>query len=453
MNRAAVAWAQHLRRMISGDGLRAQLLRGGVGSIGIKVGQMSLALGLAILLARVLGPKGFGIYSYALTLVMMAAMPVYAGLVTLLTREIAAAQQRKDWSLVRGLLRRAQQGVILYSLFIIGLGAGGVILLQERFDNAEVVTFIAALVLFPITALVHANGGILRGFRRVLAAQIPDQILRQLLLIILVGAAALATGDAVSPQLAMELHVAASAIALIVGIVWLSLVRPERSRTEQCRFETRSWFVALLPLTFIGGMQLINNQFDILMLGPLAGAESVGIYRVAMQGATIVAFALTAVNMVIGPYIARLYAAEEHQRLQRMVTLSAQVILGLAIPVAGVFIFFGGPILGWIFGQAYTDGEMALAILCTGQLVNAAVGSVGLVLNMTGHERDTALGVAIAAVLNIVLNLMLIPLYGIEGAAAATAISTVVWNVLLAQRVFARTGLISFAIPLGHRVG
>jgi len=430
-------------------GLGAEIARGAAGSLGIKVGQTILALGLAVLLARVLGPEGFGVYSYAQALIMVAALPVEAGIATLLTREIAAGQQRGDWGLVRGLLRRPNQGVLGYGLLVMAGGAGALVVLDGRLDSSGVATLSLALLLFPLLALVRLNAGMLRVLRHVLAAQIPDQILRQLLLILFVGGA-LFLADEATPQLAMGLHALAAGLALVLGLVWIARVLPSEIRSEPPRYEMRAWLSALLPLTLIGGMQVINNQFDILMLGPLAGAESVGIYRVAVQGATLVAFALTAVNMVIGPHIARLYSAGDQQRLQRMVSLSAQAILGLAIPAAGIFILFGGPILGWLFGEAYSDGGLALAILCAGQLVNAAMGSVGLILNMTGHERDTALGVGVAAALNVVLNLVLIPPFGIEGAAVATAISTTVWNVLLAQRVYARTGLISFVIPVGR---
>jgi len=431
-------------------GLGAEIARGAVVSFGVRIGQTALALGLAILLARILGPEGFGIYSYALTLLMVLSLPVQAGLATLLTREIAAGQQRQEWGLVRGLVRRAWQGVLLYGLVVMLVGASVLFLFAGGLAGTETATVAVAFLLFPLLALIRLSSGVLRGFRHVLAAQLPDQILRQLLLVVFVGGVLLVSEN-VTPPLAMGLHSLAALLALLVGLIWIARVVPGEVRTEPPRYEMRAWLSALMPLTLIGGMQVINGQFDILMLGPLAGAESVGIYRVAVQGATVVAFALTAVNMVIGPHIARLHSAGDHQRLQRVVSLSARAILALAMPAAGGFILFGGPILGWLFGEPYSHGGTALAVLCAGQLVNAAMGSVGLILNMTGHERDTALGVSVAAALNVVLNLVLIPLYGIEGAAAATAISMTVWNVWLAQRVYARTGLVSFAIPLGRK--
>jgi O-antigen/teichoic acid export membrane protein len=193
-------------------------------------------------------------------------------------------------------------------------------------------------------------------------------------------------------------------------------------------------------------MQIINNQTDIVMLGFFTTAEEVGVYRIAAHGAQLVAFTLGAINMVISPHIARLYKAGNREQLQHMLTWSARLILASALPVALAFTLFGDLILGFMFGAEFTGGYWTLVILCGGQLVNAAMGSVAFILNMTGHERDSALGIGVAAGVNVLLNLALIPPFGIEGAAAATATSLTIWNIILARRVFQRTGLVSTAI-------
>jgi O-antigen/teichoic acid export membrane protein len=69
------------------------------------------------------------------------------------------------------------------------------------------------------------------------------------------------------------------------------------------------------------------------------------------------------------------------------------------------------------------------------------MGPVGVVLIMTGHERDAALAIGVSAVLNLILNAILIPGWGMEGAAVATAASTVVWNILMAIALYQRSGI------------
>ncbi len=138
-------------------------------------------------------------------------------------------------------------------------------------------------------------------------------------------------------------------------------------------------------------------------------------------------------------------------RLQRLVTQSARAILALAVPITLVFVLFGEQFLALAFGPDYAAGHTALAILAIGQLVNAGMGSVGVLLNMTGHERDTMRGVAIAAVANVLLSLVLIPLFSTVGAAVATAASPIIWNILLRRAVTRRIQIETMAFGPIHR--
>ena len=122
------------------------------------------------------------------------------------------------------------------------------------------------------------------------------------------------------------------------------------------------------------------------------------------------------------------------------------MVFATAFPVAVLFWFYGKEIVNLVFGSEFREAYTPLVILSLGQLVSAFAGSVGFILNMTGHERDTAVGVTIAAAVNIVLNWLLIPRYQAVGAAWATGVSLAVWNVLLIHAVYRRTGLQSTAL-------
>ena len=99
-----------------------------------------------------------------------------------------------------------------------------------------------------------------------------------------------------------------------------------------------------------------------------------------------------------------------------------------------------------LFGEPFAVAYLPLVILLCGQLVNAATGSAGPLLNMTGHERDTARGVAVGAGVSVVLNLLLVPPFGLYGTAAATAASLATWNILLWFAVRRRLGVDSSAV-------
>lgn len=410
----------------------------------LKVAFVGLSLAVTVLLARILGPESYGVYAFAFAVVMLLAIPVQAGLPTLLVREVARYEESGSRALMRGLVRRANQAVAGLALAI-GLAAAAVsVLFGDRLSAEQARTFAWALALLPLIGLGNVRGAVLRGLRRVVQGQLPEQIVRPGLFVAALGAF-LVLGRELTSSLAMALHAGAALLAFLVGALLLIRALPGEVRRARPAYRTRSWLGSLMPLTLLSGIQLVNSQADIVLLGVLASPEDVGVYRVATQAALLVIFALTAVNLVLAPHLARAYSARDRAELQNLATWSARIVLVTALPVAVALIAFGRPILSLVFGDAYTAGAGALAILCIGQLTNAAAGSVGLILNMTGHEQDTVRGVALAAVINVVLNVALIPPFGIEGAAVATAVSLATWNVVLFRKVRGRVGIISTA--------
>jgi len=121
------------------------------------------------------------------------------------------------------------------------------------------------------------------------------------------------------------------------------------------------------------------------------------------------------------------------------------VVLAFNLVLTILFVALGRSFFNLVFGPEYDASYVPLLILLAGQMVNSAAGSVGFLLNMTGHERETARGMAVAATLNVVLNLLLTPLWGVQGAAIATAVSMIAWNALLWWAVHQRLGISSLA--------
>jgi O-antigen/teichoic acid export membrane protein len=248
------------------------------------------------------------------------------------------------------------------------------------------------------------------------------------------------------PNIAMALRFIATIIAFIVGGWMLMSQLPTEARQTNARFDTRNWIRSAFPLLLLGGMVIINTQTDIIMLAAIQGTQSAGVYQAVARGAELVAFSLFVINIVIQPTVSQLYAAGDIVRLQRVITVAARGAFGLALPIALILSFFGKSLLGFVFGNEFERGATGLIILCGGQVVVAAMGSVRSILNMTGHEKDSAIGMTIGAVTNVILNAILIPYWDINGAAMATGISFIVSNVILALRVKQQLGLNSTAL-------
>lgn len=424
------------------DTLRGRLTRGATGSFALKISATGLSFVVSVLLARFLGAEGYGIYAYALAWANLLGVLATLGLDRLLTREVAAYQTRSEWGLMRGLLQRANQAVLLVSL---GLALGAAVVAALVFEGLMLSTFWLALVLLPLVALTNLRQAAMRGLHRVVLGQLPEFLVRPLLLILLVVGAYLALEGKFTASWAMGMHVVAAGAAFLMGAIMLIKYLPQTIKMASTTYQTRWWAQSALYLLAISAMSVINDRTPTLMLGAMKGTEAVGVYAVAYRGASLVSFVLFAINAILAPTIASLYASQEMQRLQRIITKSARLILALSLPIALGLLVFGDWLL-LLFGPEFVQGRVALSIMSLGYLVNAAMGSVGFLLTMTGHERDVAIGIGLSAVMSVALNALLIPQWSTEGAALATALCMAFWNLLLAVRVRKRLGIYPTAL-------
>jgi O-antigen/teichoic acid export membrane protein len=197
---------------------------------------------------------------------------------------------------------------------------------------------------------------------------------------------------------------------------------------------------SMLPLLIVSGVTAVSGQIPVLMLGAMRDAEAAGILTVAKRLADLTTFPSLALNVVLTPALASMWATGDAWGLQRAVTSCARWVTLLSLPPALVLILFGGTLLQ-LFGQPFVGGWAAMSLLCAGQIVNMSAGSVGLLLLMTGHESKVAFVSVACAALNFALCALLIPLWGMNGAAVGACFSLVAWNLWLAWRVWRLLGI------------
>ncbi|MEX1197409.1 MAG: oligosaccharide flippase family protein [Pseudohongiellaceae bacterium] len=428
-----------------GGALSRQLLRGATGMAGLNAIKILLTLLTGVVLARVLGPEDYGVYVFILSLVTVLGLPTSAGLPVLVLRETARNQLTGHWGKLHGLLRSANGFVCAVSI-LIALGVFALLSWTPLGDQSDgTATLLWGLWLLPLAAFGSIRGATLRGLRKVVAGQLPEQLIKpatQLLLLLFVMFA----GASLTPELAMQLNVISALAAFGVGAWLLWVYLPGTVREAVPEYEFRPWLHSLLPFSMIAGMKVLDSQLIILLLGGLSTAENVGLYRVAAQGAALVTFGMTAVNMVMSPHVARLYQQGDLESLQRLVALATRTAFLIAFPVALLLIVFGRPLITLVFGAEYSEAALPLAILCCGQLFNVAVGSVGVILNMAGHERESLKAFAVAVLVSVVLAVILVPVLKSTGGAIAAACSLLVWNTMMSRSVLRHVGVKAFIV-------
>lgn len=429
--------------------LGAMLVRRATGSLGLKIANSGLTFVLAVLLARVLGAAEYGVYTYTMSWIRLLIIFAILGQGRLLTRNMAIYLGDSDWGRMRGLLTWTNRATLIASV-LIALVAGTVAFFLVQDNPALLTALLVAFLLLPLLALTRLRQAALTGMHHIVTGQIPDLLVQPLLFIMLVSAIAFLSAIELTAIGALWLNVIATAVAFLLGAGLLFQRIPDGTRATTPVYDGRAWILAAIPLLLADATHVINSRVDSIMLGTLQGTAEVGIYSAATRGAELITFGLIAVNTTLAPTIASLYARGETQRLQRILTNGARAVLLFSVLVGAALILFGQWFLA-LFGPEFVAGYSALVILSVGRIINASTGSVANVLVMTGHERTVALGVGLGSVLNIILNLTLIPRYGLNGAAIATASSMILWNLVLVVVAKRTVGLNTTAFRFRRR--
>lgn len=410
--------------------MSGNLLRGGAFSLISKLAEAVLSLAVVCLLALLLGAEGFGVYSFVIAIVSLISLPTRFGLPQLIVKETARGAASEQWSAVAGIWQwsvRASLGVAVAS------GAVVVLLVTSLDGIAGQIgpTLLIGLLLIPTLSLIALKSAMLRGLHHVGAANVTGLLVQPTVLICFLAFWTWGLAETAGPEAAMIMTVVAAMFALFVVAIAQSIKRPPAVSRAKPSYMPRSWIGTAWPMALTQGAHQISRYTDLLVLGILAGMIDAGIYRIATQGAMLISLGMRALGLSTAPDFARLHESGLSSELQLVIRRSAQAGLGFALAATVGFATLGHPFLGKVFGEEFEAAWIPLLILSGGHLVSTALGPTGLVLNMTGHERAVTRAVGIATGCNVALNLVLIPFFGVAGAAAATAISLVFWKTRL----------------------
>ena len=405
----------------------------------LQVGGMGVTFLMYILLARLLGITDYGNYVYVLTWTNILVLISKFGLDVLLLRYVAAYEGKQAWNYLRGILVWSLKTALFLSITINSMLLFSVwgLISYLRIELINLFFLSTGLILlFTLSDLILS---ILRGLQHTILSQTIGLILRPVLL----GLSVLvlyAIKLPLSGFLVMLVHICTTLLIFILLIFLVVHYLPSAIWSISSLTNKAEWRTTAFLLLFLSGAQLIMNQTDTVMLGLMRSTEEAGIYASAARIAEGTAFGLSAFNAFAAPLIAKLYALEKKLELQRLLTMAAWGILVVTI-IAGAFLISMGKLILSLFGQEFIAGYFSLVILLLGQVVNSLAGSVGLLMNMTGNQVIIAKVIIISTLLNIGLNFLLIPYFGMLGAAIATSITVIFVNLALLWFVQQKIGL------------
>jgi O-antigen/teichoic acid export membrane protein len=407
------------------------------GSSLLLVGRV-LSLGVnfvvQVLIARYLSQTAYGAWAYALSLVVLGQTLATLGLDRGASRFLAVYDERKDYARLLGTILMVIGTVLSIGLALILLVIGGQSLLTDHLvGNGQAVSLLVILVfLTPIQALDDLMGGVLAVFSQARAIFLRKYVLGPLFRLTVVILLVMTSQDVTFLAIG---YVVAGGVGLLLyaGILWRSLgergIR-EHLRLREARLPIRELLAFTIPLMSTDLVYASLATTDAIVLQHFWGSGTVAAYRVIQPLATMNQLVFSSFTLLYLPAAARLFARDDRTGVAHLYWRTAIWVAVFSFPVFAITTTLAGPVTTALYEQRYSGSAPYLAVVSIGYYLNAAFGFNGLTLRVYGFLRYILVSNLVVVLVNIGLNLALVPHYGPMGGAIATASTLVLHNVI-----------------------
>ncbi len=389
---------------------------------------------IGILLGRFLGAEQYGLYNLTVTTVEIAAGLALLGMKLALVRYISLFASQRDTARLWGTL---QVGLVLPAIVSLLLGIGlyalAIPIAEQLFHEPRLVPLLhLASLVVPFLALDNILAAATRGFKKMQYSVIAEQIAQPMIRLVLIGVFAIIGLNAAK---AVTTYILGLIISFAMLLYFLDRLFSLRRPLRAARRDTKGMLRFALPAYLSELIDTFGGNLQTVLLGTLNTVTTVGIFAVAAQVSAVSRMFMLSIGTVSMPIISELYGQGEREQMARFYQTTTKWALTLNLPMFLTVLLFPGPILA-IFGQDFLEGTAALTLLAWANLVDAGTGIGGAVLNMTGNTSLRLVNSMVVLGLVLGLNVLLIPRWGIVGAATAALVAITVVNLLRLSEVF-----------------
>ena len=430
----------------SGDVHFKELIKGASSTFILKILGLVVGYGLAIFITNKFGAFVFGQYVTALLIIEILSIISRLGIDTALVRYISRYVHNGASQLINKLYFKSiaivTSAAIIFTLVLLFFSS----YIADFMNLDEEYLLIVSFSFIPLV-LFHMNVQAIRGLKKMLSFSFLNNVAITLFTFIIV---VILVSTNSSEKLPIYAYVGSVFIMTFSSyFLWfyhktkLENFKVVNSETE---LTTKALFKVSIPLLMGQSMMLIMGKVDLFMLANLTSSDQVGIYNIALKLSMLAYMGLMAVNSIAAPKFSEIHSSGDIEALKKIVQQSTKTIFWVTVPVLILFLCFPKSILS-VFGEEFKLAAMALIILSISKMFSAISGSVGTFLQMVGKQNVFQNILILTAVINICLNYILIPKYGIDGAAFASAISGVIWNSLMIIYIKKFFGFFSIYLP------
>lgn len=432
-----------------------ELLSGGAASFLFKIIGLITGYAFTLFVTRQYGAYTMGIYALSFTILNMLSIFGKVGLDTTLVKYISDLVGRGRAQAARvAYIKAITIMVPLCMLISIGLYFLSPLIAHHIFHKEYLTPYLkmVAIALLPFS-FKAINESVMRGLKRIAAFAFFQYVSMSTVSLFVLVTYVFLLGMDGDPVKALVIGA-----FILSGITLLYIQRSSRSlKADEPQdmgttdiLNYRAMLGYSVPLLFGSAMVFITAWTDTIMLGIMSGSVELGVYSVAMRVAPLVSIAMISLNNIAGPQIAAFYGKRDMEGMRRSIQRAAKYSFWSAVPVFAVLIIFPSFILG-LFGSEFHAATLALRLLLIGQLISTATGPVGQALQMTGKQKSFQYLALVSMILNIILNALLIPRYGINGAAFASMCSIAAGNIIAVFVIKRHYGFVAMYLPLLNR--
>lgn len=414
----------------------------------IRVSSALIALFSQVLMARWMGGFEYGIFVLVWTTMLIAGNLSCLGFHTSIVRFIPQYRVQGALAELRGILQTSHALVLGLSLLFAAAGIAGIWLFHDHFESYYIIPFYLGMICLPMIAISDTIEGTARANSWAILALAPIYILRPVLILALM-ALAMFLDYPHTGQTAMVCAI----LATLITTVWQALSILPRVANEvrqvQPKWRLREWILVSFPIFLIEGFVFILTNADVLMVGWFMEPHDVAIYFATVKILALVHFVYFSVKAGAAQRYAEYFEHDDQQRLGDFARATVSWTFWPSVAMAICVLIIGKPML-MLFGPDFDGGYPLLFVLVLGVLARASVGPAESLLTMTGGQNVCAAIYAGALLLNVGLNIILIPSLGLWGAAVGMVTAMIFEALLLALIVWKKLG-IAMVISLKRR--
>jgi O-antigen/teichoic acid export membrane protein len=416
----------------------------------IRVVSALLAYLSQILLARWMGDFEFGIYVYVWTWVLLLGGMVDLGLGSAAQRFIPEYTEHKSHDLLRGFLSRSRWLAFIISTACAAAGALGVTLLAPSLDRYTIVPLYIACAALPIYGLAQVQSGIARSYNWINLGLAPAFVLRQVVLLALVGAA-YALGLPTDAVTGTIIGVIALWSVTIGQVIVLNRRLGTQVQHGPKTYASRTWLALAAPIFLVEGFYQLLTFSDVIVIKQFCPPEQVAIYYASAKTLALVAFIYFSVAQTLAHKFAEYHVGGDRKRLEDFLAHSIRLTFWPSLAAIVVILTLGEPLL-LLFGKTFVSGYYLMFIIAIGMLARASVGPAERLLNMLGERRSCALVYGGSFAISLGVSVLLLPRMELAGAAIASALALVFESICLFTIAKVRLGYHCFILgrPKDH---